>query len=78
MTWNYRVAKKNAVDYDGSNITLYGLIGVYYNEQGEPYGWSDFIDPNGWDDIDDLKGTLELMLRDFDKPVFEQELGEKE
>lgn len=66
MTWNYRVSKT----HDSGEI-LYGIVEVYYDEEGEVVGWSDFIDPNYWDNPEDLKGTLKLMLEAFDKPLFE-------
>ena len=67
MSWNYRVAKK-VVNGEPS----YGIVEVYYDDIHEVTGWSDFIDPNGWDNIDDLKGTLNLMLKAFDRPMFEE------
>lgn len=68
MNWNYRVAKKQ---FDGEDC--YGIIEVYY-EEGEVMGWTDFVDLLGWDNPEDLKGTLELMLKAFDKPIFEGEV----
>ena len=50
----------------------YGIVEVYHDEIHEVTGWSDFTDPNGWDNIDDLEGTLKLMLKAFDRPVFEE------
>lgn len=67
MSWNYRVAKK-IVNGEPS----YGIVEVYYGVKQEVMDWSGFIDPNEWDDIDDLKGTLELMLKAFDRPIFEE------
>lgn len=67
MTWNYHVSKK----FDQHADTLYGIVEVYYDEEGNVVGWSDFIDPNYWTDPEDLKGTLKLMLEAFDKPLFE-------
>lgn len=68
MTWNYRVSKKS--DKYGD---IYGIVEVYYDNEGEVTGRSDFIDPNYWDNTEDLKGTLKLMLEAFDKPLFEGE-----
>jgi hypothetical protein len=72
MSWNYRVAKKVGKDFD-----VYGIVEVYYDTDGSVKGWTDFIDPNGWDDISDLKGTLELMLKAFEHPEFEVIIGEE-
>ena len=72
MSWEYRVARKE-VHYPSSSekVEPFGIIEVYYNNKGEVKGWTNFIDPNGWKDIDDLKGTIELMSKAFQKPVFE-------
>lgn len=63
MTWNYRVAK----DRSG----FYGIVEVYYDEQGKVSSYTDFIDPNYWEDVEDLKFTLEKMLKAFENPVLE-------
>lgn len=68
MSWNYRVARGFA-----GGEPYYGIVEVYYDETGEVTGWSGFIDnPNGWDDVDELKITLKLMLKAFDRPIFEE------
>lgn len=72
MSWNYRVSTKTV---DG--VVLYGVVEVYYDSDGNANGWTDFVDPNGWEDIDDLKGTLSLMLEAMDKPLFEPPLDEE-
>lgn len=65
MTWNYRLAKNK----DG----FYGIVEVYYDKEGEVTAWTqDFIDPNYWEDPEDVKSTLEKMLEAFDKPLFEE------
>lgn len=67
-TWEFRVATKN-VDYVGDIVKEYGLIEVYYNDQGEVEFNTDFKDPNGWDDLEDLKETIDRMQQAFDKPI---------
>lgn len=65
MTWNYRLAKNK----DG----FYGIVEVYYDKEGEVTGWTqDFINPNYWEDSEDVKNTLQKMLEAFDKPLFEE------
>ena len=63
MTWNYRVAKDRS--------DFYGIVEVYYDEQGKALSYTDFIDPNHWEDAEDLKSTLERMLKAFEQPVLE-------
>lgn len=80
MTWEYRLAQK-VVNYDhpltgNQNTVLYGIVEVYYDKQGRVEGWTDFINPNGWEDVDDLRFTLEKMLSAFGKPMFEEDIKE--
>ncbi len=63
-TWNYRLAKNK----DG----FYGIVEVYYDKEGKGSSWTDFIDPNHWEDKEDLRFTLQKMLEAFDKPLFEE------
>ncbi len=76
MSWEYRLAKKvqNVVHpIDGEKeYTTYGIVEVYYDNTGAVDGWTDFINPNDWDNTEDLKLTLEKMLKAFDKPMFEE------
>lgn len=65
---NYRIGRKKHL-----GVTLYGLIEVYYYKDGKVSGWTDFIDPNGWEDVDDLKATIKHMSDAFDKPIFDIE-----
>lgn len=65
MSWNFRITTKQVGD-----TTLYGLCEVYYRKDGSVKGYTDWIDPNGWNNKEDLKITLENMLKAFDKPEF--------
>ena len=78
MTWEYRLAQK-VVNYDhpltgNKDTVLYGIVEVYYDKDGKVEVWTDFIDPNGWEDVDDLRLTLEKMLSAFGKPMFEEDI----
>ena len=65
MSWNYRVLRKEDICGDA----YYEIHEVYYDEVGEPNGYTmDPIAPVG-DNIEDLRETLYKMLRDLDKPV---------
>lgn len=68
--WNYRVATKDA-EGDSVHCLEHGIVEVYYNKDGEVEDWTDFVDVNGWVSVEELKGTLKLMLEACDKPVFE-------
>ena len=63
MTWNYRVCK-----YEVNDQTLYAVREVYYDDDGLPDGFCDASVDN-WESVEDLRGTLEHMLRAFDAPV---------
>lgn len=81
MTWEYRLAQK-VVNYNhpitgNKDTVLYGIVEVYYDKQGKVEGWTDFIDPNGWDNIDDLQVTLEKMSSAFNKPLFDKIIEEE-
>lgn len=65
MSWNYRYTKQVKND-----VELYGIVEVYYDNEGNVSGWTDFINPNDWEELSDLKGTLELMLKAFDREEF--------
>lgn len=68
MSWNYRVIKDN---------NNYRVVEVFYDENGNIEGWSDCTDTIlSWANYDDLKGTAEMVLYAFDKPVLVVE-GEK-
>ena len=45
------------------------VVEVYYDDKGEVEFNTGFKDPNGWDDINDLKMTIDRMQQAFDKPV---------
>ena len=65
MTWNYRYTKKVK-----NEVEVYGIVEVYYDKEGNVTAWSNFIDPNDWEDLSDLKGTLEMMLKAFERDEF--------
>lgn len=76
MNWNYRVGKKKTKDEED----LYGIIEVYYDveydEQNpfgvqKPVGYTDFVDCNNLESVEDVKAELEHMLQAFRFEVFE-------
>jgi hypothetical protein len=62
--WNHRVIKRTIGDSES-----FGIHEVYYNDDGSVEGCT--IDPVAvdCDTLDDLRETLERMLRCLDKPV---------
>ena len=60
--WNYRVLQS-------FDQTEYFIAEVYFDDEGKT-GWVDNREGQlKWDDYDDLKGTVELLLKAFDRPV---------
>lgn len=68
-TWNYRLASKDN-RYGKRFVKEFGILEVYYNDNGEAESIGDFKDPNDWEDIEDLQITLKHMLEASYKPVF--------
>lgn len=62
MSWNYRVVR-----YQANSETLVGLMEVFYGEDGTPnsYGLASVLH---WESVDELRGTLQLMLKALDAP----------
>ena len=64
--WNYRILSEVVGDH-----TEYFVAEVYYNDAGETRAWSerDFNPISGWDDLEDLKGTIKQVQDALEKPV---------
>ena len=65
--WNFRILSEVVGDR-----TAYFIAEVYYNDAGEPASWTDREDYNalnGWDDVDDLRGTITHLQDALSKPV---------
>lgn len=65
MSWNYRVVR-----YVANGETLYGLMEAYYDEEGKPNGYC-AATVTDWESLDDLRGTLEQMLRGCSAQIIE-------
>lgn len=63
MSWNYRVIRQTG---DNGRASV-ALREVYYDKAGAINGWVESTELGHFDDVDDLIGTLELMLRDARK-----------
>ena len=62
--WNYRLIKDGSDDFPCLTISE-----VYYNEDGEPYGWIDATIIG--DDLKETKEVHRMMVEAFDKPILE-------
>ena len=58
--WNYRVVQS----YDRKEFFI---AEVYYDDGGNT-GWHDGVSLK-WEDYDDLKGTVKLIQKAFEKPL---------
>jgi hypothetical protein len=71
MPWNYRVCKtKNDGPLPDDDPFLYHIREVYYDKDGQIQGYA-AASVDNWTSLEDLRGTVESMLRAFDKPVLE-------
>jgi hypothetical protein len=64
MSWNYRVVMQEANGYKSL-----GLREIYYNEDDSIFAMSREDEAPLGDDIEDLRGDLEIMMEALDKPV---------
>jgi hypothetical protein len=71
LSWNYRVIKENkSVNEKIGYYDNYRVVEVFYDENGKINGWSDCTDNIlSWNNYEDLKGTSEMVLEAFKKPV---------
>ena len=69
-TWDYRLVRSNKED--GTPTDWYSIQEVYYDDEtGEPIAHTVDLEVVG-DDIDDLKETLQHMLRCLDKEIIDE------
>ena len=77
MTWNHRVFRRV---YPGGpdETTIYFIGECYYDAHGSPEMWSE--DPDGvqGENVEELKFTLESMLKALSRPVLDWDEGENE
>lgn len=67
MTWNYRLCRRTI----GDDYVTYGVREVYYDENGEPEGWTDVIDFSG-DTPGEVRRAMKLALRDInERPILD-------
>lgn len=72
MTWNYRVIQKT-VEFQGEDYQVHAIHEVYYDTDGNIDGWTlNPIELSNFEDCDDLKGSLELIQKAFEKPALRE------
>jgi hypothetical protein len=65
--WNYRVGTRISND-----TRLFEIIECYYNEENEPDGYADTVQPlKNWDDIRELIGTYYIIEPAFTLPILD-------
>lgn len=67
MHWNHRVIKHTYKD----GYVYFGIHEVFYNSKGEIYGYSNEPIDLSENSLDDLRLTLQQMLRCLDEEVLE-------
>jgi hypothetical protein len=62
MKWNYRVFRKKI-----NNRDWYYIKETYYDDTNEPCSVLEEPETGYWESMDELKGSLEMMLADANK-----------
>lgn len=67
MSWNYRILAEVVGDH-----TDYYIAEAYYDSEGRPRNWTDrdFNPTAGWDDLEDLRGTIRQVQEAMEKARF--------
>lgn len=65
MSWNYRIMKRT---YENGEEE-FGLYEVYYDENGQPNGWSADARPITAESLEGLKWVQEKFAEALEKPV---------
>lgn len=65
MTWHYRVAYQDTTYPDGSTERVYGVVEYFPDVLGHAAWSADFEEATG-ESVEDLRGSLQQMLKDID------------
>lgn len=63
MGWNNRIFR-HVTPFNGEDRVWFALHETYYDDQGKPNGWTKEPMCGGFESIDDMIVSLEMMLRD--------------
>lgn len=68
MSWNFRILAEDAY-----GTTVFRVAEVYYDAEGKPRSWSqsDFNPLAEWDELSEIRGTIELIQGAREKPVLQ-------
>jgi hypothetical protein len=70
MSWNYRIVRRQG-EPPYEDYTYFGVVEVYYDENGEPMSWTkDDMAPVA-DNASEMREVLQMMLSACDKPALE-------
>jgi len=72
--WNHRVVKRIVKDF-GEDVEQLGIHEAFYGLDGEGVAWTDEPVVVIGETVDDLRETLERMLRCLDMPVIDGTKG---
>lgn len=76
MSWNYRVMRREFKNSSGEVEEEFGIYEVYYDENGEPNGWTKEPRPITAESLEGLKWVHEKIAEAMGKPVLDY--GEEE
>ena len=71
MSWNYRILKSK----DGKD-DWYQIHEVYYDKDNNVNGWTENGATVNGNTIDEIRSSLELMLKSLDKEILNQNKDE--
>lgn len=72
MTWNYRILR-SVYNVCGEEEEIHAVHEVYYDSAGEIVAYSDAPSPLAGNDLEDLKGCLNLLALAFEKPILDKD-----
>lgn len=76
--WNYRVLEVSKYNETmDMTYTTYAIHEVYYDDDGNIEGWTmDYMSLNNYESVDDMKGSMTLMMKAFEKPILREFIDE--
>jgi hypothetical protein len=81
MRWNYRIGT-HLFSYKEAFVNnpelakrkderLFSIIEVYYDKDGNLEGYAEADPTKNWDLLEDLMGTLDLLMKAKEKPILD-------
>ena len=69
--WNYRIISREQKHKYVDNGVWLSIEEVYYDDEGNINGWTEDCNSLVGEDIDELKGSYNLVAEAFSKPIIE-------